>query len=160
MQWMESGRIINTHGVRGELKIEPWCDSPDFLLDFKELLIGGTVYDVNSMRVHGKMVLACLDGIESVQDAVRLKGCLVSIDRTDVALPEGRYFVQDLIGLSVVDCDGIRIGTLYDVLNMPAHDVYIVRGEDGEHYIPAVPEFVTEMDPEKGFITVRMIEGM
>ncbi len=160
MQWMETGKVVNTHGIKGEIKIEPWCDSPDFLLSFKELLIGKNVFRVLSSRVHGKMVLASLEGIESVQDAQRLKEQSVSIDRTGVNLPEGRYFVQDLIGLAVLGQDGVRIGTLYDVMSMPAQDVYVVRGEDGEHYIPAVPEFVLGIDIEGGFISVKMIEGM
>lgn len=160
MQWMETGKVVNTHGVKGELKIEPWCDSPEFLLQFKQLLIGGTVYRVLASRVHGSMVLAKLEGIDSVQQAQRLKEKPVSIDRTDVALPEGRYFVQDLIGLTVVDQDGARVGTLYDVLSLPAQDVYVVRDEDGEHYIPAVPEFVQSIDLQAGVMSVCLIEGM
>lgn len=160
MQWMEAGKVVNTHGVIGEVKIEPWCDSPDFLLAFGELLVGGEIYKASSLRVHGKMVLAKLDGVDSVQDAQRLKERIISIDRTGVTLPEGRYFVQDLIGLTVVDQDGTRVGTLYDVMSMPAQDVYVVRGDDGEHYIPAVPEFVTEINLATGFVAVRMIEGM
>lgn len=157
---METGKITSTHGTRGEVRIQPWCDSPDFLLSFRELLIGKTVYGVTSSRVHGRMVLAKLEGVDSVQEAQRLKDQVVSIDRTGVSLPEGRYFVQDLIGLAVVDESGARVGTLYDILDMPAQDVYVVRGEDGEHYIPAVPEFVLGIEPERGVITVRMIEGM
>jgi 16S rRNA processing protein RimM len=159
MELLEIGKAAGTHGIRGELRVEPWCDSPAFLAGFETVYIGGTPRKVAQSRVHKSFVLMKLDGTDTVEAAQALRGAVLSIDRSGVALPEGRFFIQDLIGLGVFDGEE-RVGTLYDVLTTPAHDVYVVRGEDGEHMIPAVPEFVKEIDVENGVIKVTLIEGM
>jgi 16S rRNA processing protein RimM len=87
-------------------------------------------------------------------------GKVVSIDRSGISLPEGRYFIADLIGLTVLDNEtGRSIGTLADVLTLPAHDVYVVRGAH-EYMIPAVPAFLAEINLEAGIMRVNLIEGM
>ncbi len=160
MHWMETGRVVNTHGLGGEVKIEPWCDSPAFLMGFVQVKIGQTIYVVEQARVHGAMLLAKLEGVDTVQAAQALKNKVLYIDRTHVELPEGRHFVQDLIGLSVVDQTQGVIGTISDVLSMPAHDVYVVVGDGGQRYIPVVDEFVLGVDVAAGQVLVRLIEGM
>jgi 16S rRNA processing protein RimM len=166
VELIEIGKIAGTHGVRGELRVEPWCDSPAFLAGFKMVYLKRrasepiTGVSVTLARVHKRMVLMQLEDIDTVEAAQALRDTVLYIDREGVELPEGRYFIQDLIGLSVVGQDGERIGTLYDVLAAPAHDVYIVRGDGGEHMIPAVPEFVKEIDVPGGVIRVKLIEGM
>jgi len=160
MELIEAGKIVGTHGVQGELKVEPWCDAPDFLLKFTTVYLNQKPYQVTGARVHKSLALFKLEGIDDPQAGQALRGQVLHIDRTGVTLPPGRYFVQDLIGLSVYDQEGERVGTLYDVLSLPAHDVYRVQGEDGEHYIPVVPEFIKEIDVENGKILVNLIEGM
>jgi 16S rRNA processing protein RimM len=155
----EIGKIAGTHGVRGELRVEPWCDDPAFLAGFHVVYLGGKPIRVLSARPHKSMVLMMLEGVGTVEAAQALRGTVIYIDRSGVALPEGRYFIADLIGLSVLNGEE-RIGTLYDVLTAPAHDVYIVQGGDGDRMIPAVPEFVKEIDIEGGVIRVELIEGM
>jgi 16S rRNA processing protein RimM len=159
MELIEIGKITGTHGVRGELRIQPWCDSPAFLAGFSAVFIKGQEQRVESAREHKKHVLMKLEGIDTVEDAQSLRDLVLYIDRADAELPEGRYFIKDLIGLAVFDGEE-RVGTLYDVLAAPAHDVYVVRGGDGEHMIPAVPEFVEKIDIDGGVIRVRLIEGM
>ena len=158
-QFLEAGRIVNTHGVRGEVKIQPWADSPEFLKDFGTLYIDGAPVKVRSARVHKGCVIASLEDIDDVNGAMRLKGKLVSIDRRDAKLPEGGYFIQDIIGARVVDETGAEVGTLAEVLNLPGSDVYVVRGER-EILIPAVPQFILSRDIDAGVITVRMMEGL
>ena len=158
-QFLEAGRIVNTHGVRGEVKIQPWADSPEFLKDFGTLYIDGAPVKVRSARVHKGCVIASLEDIDDVNGAMRLKGELVSIDRRDAKLPEGGYFIQDIIGARVVDENGAEVGTLAEVLNLPGSDVYVVRGER-EILIPAVPQFILSRDIDAGVITVRMMEGL
>ena len=158
-QFLEAGRIVNTHGVRGEVKIQPWADSPEFLKDFGTLYIDGAPVKVRSARVHKGCVIASLEDIDDVNGAMRLKGKLVSIDRRDAKLPEGGYFIQDIIGARVVDENGAEVGTLAEVLNLPCSDVYVVRGER-EILIPAVPQFILSRDIDAGVITVRMMEGL
>lgn len=159
-RFLEAGQIVNTHGIRGEVKIVPWCDSPEFLLQFGTLYLDGQPVNVLEARVHKGNVLARLEGVEDVNAAMSLKGRTVFIDRTGVELPEGRHFIADLIGLNVVDADsGETLGVVADVLTPPAHEVYAVKGEH-EYLIPAVDEFVIETNVEGGYIKVRLIEGM
>lgn len=158
-KYLEAGQIVNTHGVRGEIKIMPWADSPEFLLKFKTLYIGGRGFRVQSARVHKNMVLAKMEGVDDVNDAMSLKNKTVCIDRGDVRLPKGHFFISDIIGARVVDENGGEIGVLADVLEMPAQNIYVVRGER-EIMIPAVDEFILNTDVENGLVTVRLIEGM
>ena len=158
-RFIEAGEIVNTHGVRGEVKILPWTDSAEFLAAFRTLYIDGRPVKVRSSRVHKQTVLASLEGVEDVNAAMRLKGRRVFIDRADAKLPEGGSFIQDIIGAEVVTEDGESIGKLAEVMDAPASMIYVVRGER-ERLIPAVPEFILKTDADTGIITVRLIEGM
>ncbi len=158
--FIEAGRIVNTHGVQGEVKIEVWLDSPKFFKSFKRLYTaGGQELKVLSARTHKDFVIAKLEGVEDLNAAMALKNKVVSIRRSDAALPHGAFFLQDILGARVVDEDGIEIGVLEDVMETPASNIYVVRGET-EHLIPAVPEFIKKTDAEAGVITVHLIEGM
>ena len=158
-KYIAAGEIVNTHGVRGEVKIMPWTDTPAFLRAIKTLYIDGGAVRVLASRVHKGALLATLEGVADVNAAMRLKGKRVFIDRDDAHLPAGRFFIQDIIGARVVTESGEEVGTLREVLDAPAGMVYIVRGET-EHLIPAVDEFVLRTDADEGIITVRLIEGM
>lgn len=158
-QYIEAGRIVNTHGVVGEVKIEVWLDSPQFMKSFKRCFINGNEVKILSARVHKDFVIAKLDGVEDVNAAMSLKGRTVSIDRNDARLPKGAFFIQDIMGASVVDENGAEIGKLTDVMETPASRIYVVQGET-EHLIPVVPEFIMSTDADNGVITVHLIEGM
>lgn len=158
-RFIEAGEVVNTHGVRGEVKIIPWTDSAEFLAAIRTLYIDGRAVKVRAARVHKGTVLAALEGVEDVNAAMRLKGRRVFIDRADAKLPEGGYFIQDIIGAEVVTEDGESIGALAEVIDAPASMIYVVRG-DREQLIPAVPEFILKTDADAGLITVRLIEGM
>ena len=156
-QFLETGEIVNTHGIRGEVKLLPWADDPEFLLEFDEVYIDGRTYEIESARVQKTCVLMKFKGINTVEDAIKLRGKVVSIDRTDIELAEGSYFIADLIGLPVF-ADGVEIGKIKEVLTPPGNDVYVVRGKH-EYMIPVVQEFVLDVDLEQG-VQVRLIEGM
>ena len=158
-QFLEAGQIVSTHGIHGEIKILPWADGPEFLLDFKTYYLNGKPYDVLSSRVHKTCVLASLRGIDTPEQAMLLRGQTVSIDRTGVRLPEGTVFIADLIGCTVLDDDAREIGKLTEVLTMPSSDVYVVKGAH-TYMIPAVKEFVREIDVEARRVRVHLIEGM
>ena len=158
--FIEAGRIVNTHGVQGEVKIEVWLDSPKFFKSFKRLYTaGGQELKVLSARTHKDFVIAKLEGVEDVNAAMALKNKVLSIRRSDAALPHGAFFLQDILGAKGVDEDGNEIGVLQDVMETHASNIYVVRGET-EHLIPAVPEFIKKTDAEAGIITVHLIEGM
>ena len=157
---LEAGNIVNTHGVRGEIKIKPWADSPDFLTAFECLYIDGSPIKVLSAKVHKGCVIAALEGVSDFDGAIRLKNKIVYINRDDVSLEDGRHFVADLLGLRALDAaTGDEIGTIVDVLSLPAHNVYVIRGER-EILIPAVPDFVIEIDTSDRYIKFRLIDGM
>lgn len=158
-QYIEAGKIVNTHGVAGEVKIEVWLDSPQFLRRFPRVFINGTEKKLLSGRAQKSFLIAKLEGVDDVNAAMTLKGKTITVDRNDVRLPRGTFFVQDILGASVVDENGAEIGRLTDVLERPAHNIYVVQGEE-EHLIPAVPEFILKTDADAGVITVHLIEGM
>ncbi len=160
-EYLEAGKIVGTFGILGEVRILPWSDSPEFLRGFSRVFIDGKELKLLRARVHKGMILALLEGYSTPEEAMVLKNKTVFIARADARLPEGRVFVEDLIGLPVFDLrKGRTIGTLREVMNLPAGDVYRVAGEKGDILIPAVPAFLREADPEKGEIRVETIEGM
>lgn len=157
--YLEAGKILNTFGVRGEVKLDPWCDSAEFLKPLKTLYIDGAPRAVASSRVHKGMLIVRFADVEDVNGAMLLKNKIVYFARSDVHLPKGRHFVADLLGAAVVDEQGAEIGKLTEVLDMPAGQVYVVQGET-EHTIPAVPEFILDIDADEKTIRVHLIEGM
>ncbi len=157
-KYLEAGEIVNTHGIQGELKIMPWCDGPEFLKAFKTFYIEGKPYKVESSRVHKTMLLCKLEGIGDVSLAQTYKGKVIKIDRDSAKIAEGRVFISDLIGLPVF-ADGQEIGILKDVYTAPANDVYIVKGEKS-YMIPAVSEFLEDVNVDGGYIKVKLLEGM
>ena len=157
--YLEAGKILNTFGVRGEVKLDPWCDSAEFLKPLKTLYIDGAPRAVASSRVHKGMLIVRFADVEDVNGAMLLKNKIVYFARSDVHLPKGRHFVADLLGAAVVDEQGTEIGRLTEVLDMPAGQVYVVQVET-EHTIPAVPEFILDIDADGKVIRVHLIEGM
>ena len=158
-QYVEAGRIVNTHGVTGEVKIEVWLDSPAFFKTFKRLFINGAEKRILSAREHKQFIIARLEGVEDINAAMALKGKTVEILRADARMKDGEFFVQDILGFTVVDEDGHAVGKLVDAFETPASMLYVVRGES-EHLIPAVREFILGIDAEKEEIRVHLIEGM
>lgn len=158
-EFIEAGRIINTHGIAGEVKIEVWLDSPEFMKKFKRFYLGEKEMKVVSAKVHKGFLIAKLEGVDDINAAMILKGKLLNIRREDAKLPKGAFFLQDIIGASVVDENGAEVGKLTEVMETPAGNIYIVKGET-EHLIPAVPEFIMSTDADNGIITVHLIEGM
>ena len=155
-QYLEAGEIVGTHGIRGEVKIMPWCDGPDFLKAFHSFYIEGTPYKVEAARVHKNMLLCKLQGVDDVSIAQTFKNKVVKIDRDSAPVAKGRVFIADLIGLPVY-AEGEEIGTLKDVYSGPANDVYIVKGKR-EYMIPAVSEFLEDVNPDEGYIKVKLLE--
>lgn len=156
--YLPTGQIVNTHGLRGYVKIQPWADDPADLLDFDRFFIDGREYEVEQASLQKSMVLLKLAGVDTIDEAAKLRNKELLIAREDVELEEGVVFIADLIGLTVL-ADGVEIGKITEVLTPPGNDVYVVKGER-EYLIPAVKEFVEELNPEAGFVRVHLIEGM
>lgn len=161
-QFLEAGQIVGTHGVRGEVRVQPWCDSPAFLSQFTTLYYDeGRIPVKVRARAHKNVALLAIEGVDTVQEASMLRGRVLYLDRADVKLPEDSYFIQDLIGLRVVDADsGGEYGVLTDVSATGANDVYHVRTPRGEVLVPAVPSIVTAIDVDGGAVSIRPIGGL
>ena len=162
--FLEAGRVVGTHGVRGELRVEPWCDSARFLTGFSEFYWDGGREKVKvvSSRPHKSLLLLKLEGVDTVEAADALRGRVLWLARKDAALPEGRYFVQDILGLSAVDADSGRVyGKVTDVFPTGANDVYQVTDGDGKEYlVPAIRDVVVRVDPDEGVLELRPMRGI
>ena len=158
-QFLEGGRIINTHGIKGEVKIIPWADSAEFLCDLDTLYIDGKPMAVRNARPHKGNAIVLLEGVDDMNAAMLLKNKVVCLHRDDVELDEDAFFLADIIGLDVIDENGVKLGVLDDILSPSLQDVYVVKGER-EIMSPVVPEFILETNVEEGYIKVRLIEGM
>lgn len=163
-QFLETGKITGTHGLKGEVRVQPWADSPEFLAEFNELYLdrGAKKIEITSSRVHKNMLIMKIKGIDSIEQADRLKNKVIYMNRDDVELEEGAYFIQDLIGLDVIDDDtGERIGRLVDVSETGANDVYHVKTDDGREYlIPVIPDVVRDISPEDGYVKIFRMKGL
>jgi len=157
---LEAGKIVGAHGVRGEVRILSWTDTPGFLAGFKRLYISGVPVRVLSSRVHKGCIIAALEGVTGIEGATKLRNSVVSIARGDALLDESRHFIADLVGLRAVDAaTGETLGIVADVLTLPANNVYVIKGAR-EILIPAVPDFIGEVSIDGGYIKFRLIEGM
>lgn len=163
-RYIECGKITSTHGVAGAMRVEQWTDAPEVFCSLKRIYIEkcgeAKEYKVVSATSHKGAVLLRLEGVSKVEDAALLKNSVLYAIRDDIPRAEGSYFIADLIGLPVIDADsGIEYGILNDVINNGASDIYEIKTEKGVALMPAVPEFVKEINLEKG-IFVRPIEGI
>lgn len=163
--YLEAGEFVTTHGIVGELRLYPWSDDADFLTRFATLYLdagGAKPLVVERARAHKNICIVKLEGVNSIEQARPYIGKTVYIARADAQLEEGRIFVQDLLGASVIDADTGRVyGAITAITHPGHHDVYEVQNEAGELFLfPAVAEFVQTIDVEKGCIAVRPIPGM
>jgi len=161
---LECGKIINTHGVSGVVKAESWCDSPDILASLEKVFIleNGKLkkYKIAGASVFKRFVLLELVGVMTLEDAEKLRDKVLYLSRDDIELEEGDVFIADLIGLPVIDVDsGTEYGKIADVINAGASDIYVIDTPNGEAMMPAVSEFVKEVDLQRG-VFVKPIEGM
>lgn len=164
-KYLEVGQIVSVHGIKGEVKIYPWCDSAEFITEFDELYVdnGASVVELEGARVHKNMVVTRIKGVSTVEQAQAMRNTVLYIDRDEVELEEGDYFIQDLIGLKVIDADdnSIEYGELVDVTQTGANDVYHVKFEDGTVKLaPAIKSVVISTDIDKGVMEMRPIRGM
>ena len=162
-QFLEAGRIVGTHGVRGELRVEPWCDSAEFLHRVKRLYFDGGRTDAGllSSRVHKSLLLVTLRGVDSATKGDLYRGKMLYLDRDDVRLPKDRYFIEDLIGLTVVDDATEQVyGEIAEVFETGANNVYRIRNGEKEYFFPAVDAMIAKTDVDGGVLRVTPIPGI
>lgn len=156
LEYIEAGEIVNTHGVRGEVKVLCWLDAPEMLCEFDRCRIAGKDYEMESVRVQKTCNLVKLSGVDTMEAAQKLRGKVLELYREDI--DDEVIFAAELVGVEVY-ADGQCIGTIREVLDYPGNAVYVVRGEH-EYMIPAVKQFILSTDMEKNVMEVRLIEGM
>lgn len=162
MKLIETGKIVNTHGVKGELKVVPWADDPTVFQNFKTVTIDNTPYSVRSVRFQGQNVLLKLDKINDMTAAEGLKNKIIFANRDDFDLPDGTYFIQDLIGLTVVEDEtGKELGKITEVFSTGSNDVYEITCTDGKkRYIPAIKDCVKATDMDAKQMRIHVMEGL
>lgn len=153
--YIDAGEIVTTHGVRGEVKVLPWLDTPQMLCQFKRCRIDAKEYKIESCRVQKTCNLVKLQSVDTVEDAQAMRGKTIEVYREDI--DDEVIFAAELIDMDVY-CDGKPIGKITEVLDYPGNAVYVIN--EGEYMIPAVKEFVLSTDMDKNEMQVKLIEGM
>ena len=156
LPYIEAGEIVTTHGVRGEVKVLSWLDSPEMLCEFDRCRISGKEYVMDSVRVQKTCNLVKLRGVDTMEDAQKLRGKTMELYREDIS--DELIFAAELVDVEVY-ADGARIGKIKEVLDYPGNSVYVVQGER-EYLIPAVKEFILSTDLERNQMQVKLLKGM
>ena len=156
LQFIEAGEIVSTHGLKGEMKVLPWVDSPDILCEFDRCRISGKEYTIEACRIQKTCNLLKLEGIDTIEAAQLMRGKTVELYREDI--DDEVIFAAELIGMEVFAA-GENIGKIVEVLDYPGNSVYVVKGKH-EYMIPAVKAFILSTDMEKNEMQVNLIEGM
>ena len=162
-QFLEIGKIVSTRGIKGEVRVQPWSDSPDFLCEFDTLYLdeGKKSVEIERSFVQKNVVVMKLKGVDTVEKAQDMRNKILFMDRNDVELQEGSYFVQDLLGLTVIDADkNEEIGSLCDVTETGANDVYHIKSGEKEYLIPAIPDVIEKIDLDDGKMYIHKMKGL
>ncbi|MDD6213229.1 MAG: ribosome maturation factor RimM [Clostridiales bacterium] len=163
--FFQVGIYANTHGVRGEIKVFPTTDDPKRFRRLKQVIMRTEkeefVLEIQSVRFAKQMVLLKFKGIDNINDIERYKGSGLFVPRKDaVPLKKDEYFVADLIGLTVYTDEGEELGTLSEVIQTGANDVYVVQTDEKELLLPAIAQCVQSVSLEEGKMIVHMMEGL
>lgn len=159
---LEIGQVVNTHGVRGELKIQTWCDEPEVYDELEYIYIDGKKYNILKNRLHKNCEIVAVEGINNINDAELLKNKIVTVEREALgSLPDGAYYIADLIGLEVKTADGKILGKIEDVIKTGSNDVYQIKGESKKPIlIPVIDEVVNEVNIDDGYVLVTLMKGL
>lgn len=162
--YLEVGKIVGTHGVKGMTRVQVWADSPDFLKQFKYLYTkedGSEKLAVLKVQPHGNISLVAFKGVDTIEHAESFRNTVLYISRKDVKLPEGRYFITDLIGIKVYDADSNAVlGTITDVSQTGANDVWHVTNNGREYLIPAIDDVLVNVDIDSEIAVIRPLKGI
>ena len=163
---LEIGQIVNTFGIKGEVKVVPFTDDISRFDELKKVYIKNKnqekQYKIENVKYHKNMLLIKFSGIDKIEDAEMLKNKYLEIDREDaIPLEEGTYFIADLIGLEVYTEDGNLLGKVEDIYNTGSKDIYVVKDELGKQVLlPGIDEVIKNVDLENSKIIVHLIPGL
>ncbi|MFD0771066.1 ribosome maturation factor RimM [Bacillus sp. CGMCC 1.60114] len=168
-KWFNVGKIVNTHGVRGELRVISRTDFPE-----ERYKVGNTLYiwqekgteplavKVTSHRQHKSFDLLTFEGYNNVNEVEQLKGSLLKVPEEQLGeLPEGEYYYHEIIGCTVVTEDGETIGTIKEILSPGANDVWVIKQPKGQDVlIPYIEEVVLQVNIDEKLVTIQVMEGL
>ena len=159
---LELGKVVNTHGIRGEVKIQPWCDDPEIFDELDYIYIDNKKFDIERSRLHKNCVIVKLEQINNINEAELYREKIVTIEREKLGeLPEGTYYIADLEGLTVKTIDGEILGEIEDVLKTGSNDVYVLKSQSRKPIlIPVIDQVVKEVNIEDGYVLVELMEGL
>ena len=165
MEYIKVGRIINTHGIKGELKVFPLTDNLDRFDDLKVAYLGDNKekVEIEQVKYYKGLAIIKFKEFDNINQVMKFKDDFLYIDAEDkVELPEDHYFIFDIVDCNVYDTEGRKIGVVTDVLQYTSNDVYVVKDmeKNKEYLIPAVKKFVVDIDIENKKIIIDPIEGM
>ncbi|MBO5066471.1 MAG: 16S rRNA processing protein RimM [Clostridia bacterium] len=164
-EYLEIGQIVSTHGIRGEIRLNPWCDGPEFVKKFKTLYRddkGNMPFKVLSCRPHGNVAVIKLEGVDTVETARALKNTVLYMKRSDVNLPAGKWFISELIGCDVLDADdnSVVYGKIKDIDSGAANDIWYIETPEKEVLIPAIKDVVIRCDVAEDKVYIRPLKGL
>ena len=163
--YIETGKMVGTHGVRGEMRLNPWSDTPQDIVKFKKLFLdcdGNTCLQVEKMRIHGNIIILKVNNIDDIASAEKYRNKILFAKREDFKIEQGQYFIQDLIDCSVYDQDTNECyGVICDVSQTGANDVWHIKTEQGKQLlIPSIPDVVKSVDIDNGKVIIKPLEGL
>ena len=159
---LEIGKIVNTHGIRGEVKIQPWCAEPELFDELEYLFIEGEKYNIVRNRFHKTCQIVQLENVNNIDDAERFKNKIVYINRDALELPEGRYYIADIEGLTVKEQNGRILGVVDEIIKTGSNDVYSLKDTFNKKpvLIPVIEGVVLETNIDGGYIVVKLPKGL
>lgn len=162
MDLLEVGKIVNTHGLRGEVKVVAWTDTPDVFEDLEYVYCGSEKLTLKSVKYQKNNIIVKFEEIQSIEEAEKYKNKILTAERDMLGeLPEGTYYIADLIGLEVIDDEGNLLGTIGDVFNTGSNDIYEVKREGKKPLLlPVIDEVVLDVNIEEKRVTVHVMEGL
>ncbi len=157
----EIGKIVNTFGIKGEVKILPYTENLEQFKKIKKIYISNKEVKVQSVKYHKNTVILKLEGVDDMTSAENLRGSIIEIERSKEKLPKDTYYIADLVGLEVYTDEGNLLGKLEDIYNTGANDIYTVKTEDGKQILlPSISEVIKEIDIENKKIIVHILKGL
>lgn len=170
MEWFNVGRIVNTHGIRGEVRVLSTTDFEEErfavgikLAAFKKDDKKPTWVTIESVRRHKNFILLTFEGMNNINLVEPFKEGMLKITKdqmTDDLLEENEYFFHEIIGCTIVSEEGETIGAVTDILQTGANDVWVVKGTKKEHYIPYIEDIVKEINIDEKKIVIHVMEGL
>ena len=164
-EFLEAGKIVSTHGLKGEMRLQPWSDDVAFLSSFESVYLdknGGDERKIISAKAHKNICLLCLEGVDSIEKAESLRNKIVYIKKSSASLEEGSFFIDDIIGIDIKDENGGEVlGTVTDIQSYPANDVWFVNTPDKKQVlIPNVPDIIKKVSLEENCAYIYKMKGL